>query len=201
MKRLSVAIPGSGQIHDVEIEPGTTAGDVLTKLNLSDYLLSKGPNHDFFAKSESVYDKVNDGEKIFASTPAEVGGLTQLNIRYNPTLTRLSRVGALDHGPVQHVERQKIPYWQEHGWAREGDVYQGNFSTSFGAFQGWIAQRPHQIDFFLLQPSSEILNSRHGACFQPRNDGWYLVHMRNRPRDVSSGIIAVERVIAEAYRR
>jgi hypothetical protein len=73
MKRLSVVVAGTGQIRDVEIQPGTTAGDVLTQLGLKDYLLSKGPNDPFFAAAESIYDKVNDGEKIFASTKAEVG--------------------------------------------------------------------------------------------------------------------------------
>jgi hypothetical protein len=73
MKRLSVVVAGTGQIRDVEIQPGTTAGDVLNQLALKDYLLSKGPNDPFFAAAESVYDKVNDGEKIFASTKAEVG--------------------------------------------------------------------------------------------------------------------------------
>src|ERR1700682_248768 len=73
MKNLSVVVAGTGQIRDTEIQPGTTAGDVLHQLNLQDYLLSKGPNDPFFAAAESVYDKVNDGEKIFASTKAEVG--------------------------------------------------------------------------------------------------------------------------------
>ena len=73
MKRLSVAVAGTGQILDLEIQPGTTAGDILAKLNLRDYLLSKGPNDPFFANAESIFDKVNDGEKIFASTKAEVG--------------------------------------------------------------------------------------------------------------------------------
>jgi hypothetical protein len=75
MKRLSVVIAGTGQIRDVEIQPGTSAGDILSQLGLKDYLLSKGPNDPFFAASESVYDKVADGEKIFASTKAEVGEL------------------------------------------------------------------------------------------------------------------------------
>ena len=73
MKRLSVVVAGTGQIRDVEIQPGATARDVLTQLGLPDYLLSKGPNDPFFAAAESVFDKVNDGEKIFASTKAEVG--------------------------------------------------------------------------------------------------------------------------------
>jgi hypothetical protein len=75
MKKLAVVIAGTGNINDVEIRPGTTAGDVLAQLNLRDYLLSKGPNDPFFANAESIYDKVNDGEKIFASTKAEVGVL------------------------------------------------------------------------------------------------------------------------------
>ncbi|MBM3796487.1 MAG: hypothetical protein FJW31_21035 [Acidobacteria bacterium] len=73
MKKLSVVVAGTGNIHDLEIRPGTTAGDVLAQLKLTDYLLSKGPNEPFFAQAESVYDKVGDGEKIYASTKAEVG--------------------------------------------------------------------------------------------------------------------------------
>jgi hypothetical protein len=73
MKKLSVVVAGTGQIRDVEIQPGTTAGDVLHQLTLPDYLLSKGPNEPFFAAAESIYDKVKDGEKVFASTKAEVG--------------------------------------------------------------------------------------------------------------------------------
>jgi hypothetical protein len=73
MKRLSVVIAGTGQIRDIEIESGTTASDVLNQLGLNDYLLSKGPNDPFFANGESIYDKIGDGEKIFASTKAEVG--------------------------------------------------------------------------------------------------------------------------------
>jgi hypothetical protein len=75
MKKLSVVIAGSGQIRDIEIEPGTTAKEILDQLNLKGYLLNKGPNEPFFANTESIYDKVNDGEKIFASTKAEVGKL------------------------------------------------------------------------------------------------------------------------------
>jgi hypothetical protein len=73
MKRLSIVVAGTGQIRDVEIQPGTSVGDVLHQLNLADYLLSRGPNEPFFAASESLFDKTKDGEKLFASTKAEVG--------------------------------------------------------------------------------------------------------------------------------
>jgi hypothetical protein len=73
MKRISVVVAGSGQIRDIEIGPGTSVGDVLTQLHLREYLLSKGPNEPFLANADTLYDKVNDGEKVFASTKAEVG--------------------------------------------------------------------------------------------------------------------------------
>ena len=75
MKNLSVVIAGTGHIADTTIQPGATAGDVLNKLDLRDCLLSKGPNEPFFANAESIYDKVGDGEKVYASTKAEVGVL------------------------------------------------------------------------------------------------------------------------------
>lgn len=73
MKKLAIGVAGSGQLHDIEIRPGTTAGDILAQLNLREYLLAKGPNEGFFAAAESVYDKVADGQKLFATPPAEVG--------------------------------------------------------------------------------------------------------------------------------
>jgi hypothetical protein len=73
MKKLTVVVAGTGRYEDIEIQPGTTAGDVLAQLNLRDYLLSRSPNVAFYANAESIYDKVNDGEKIFASTKATVG--------------------------------------------------------------------------------------------------------------------------------
>jgi len=73
MKRISVVVAGSGQIHDVTIEPGTSVGDVLADLDLSDYLLSRGPKEPFFAQADTLYDKIEAGEKLFATTKAEVG--------------------------------------------------------------------------------------------------------------------------------
>lgn len=73
MKRVSVVVAGTGQIRDIQIDSGTSVGDVLTQLQLGEYLLSKGPNEPFFANADTLYDKVSDGEKVFASTKAAVG--------------------------------------------------------------------------------------------------------------------------------
>jgi hypothetical protein len=59
---------------DVEIAPGTSAGDIIRQLGLQGYLLSTGPTSDrFFGDDENVYTAVSDGDKLFATTRAEVG--------------------------------------------------------------------------------------------------------------------------------
>jgi predicted acyl esterase len=107
---------------------------------------------------------------------------------------------ARGHAPTTAVQRRELPYWQEHGWTREDNTYTGNYQTPYAAFQGWIEQeRSGQINFFLHNPSAKIRSHSHWTCFQHRGQDWYLVHMGRQPRDVSSGIITIERLITEAY--
>jgi hypothetical protein len=75
MKTIAIKVAGSAQEPiDVEIQPGTTARDILHQLGLRGYLLSTGPTSDrFFGEDENVYSGLTDGDKIFASTKAEVG--------------------------------------------------------------------------------------------------------------------------------
>jgi len=104
------------------------------------------------------------------------------------------------HGPALTVRRREIPYWQERGWTRNGGTYTGSYQTPYAAFHGRIEQGwSGRLDFFLYRPSGQIKNCIHWSCFAPRGDDWYLVHMARRPGDVSSGIITIERLIAEAY--
>ena len=82
----------------------------------------------------------------------------------------------------------------------QGNVYTGTYQTPYAAFQGWIEQeRSGHIHFFLYNPSDEIRRHSHWTCFQHRGNDWYLVHMGRQPKDVSSGIITIERLITEAY--
>jgi hypothetical protein len=211
MKKICVSVVGSGQLHEIDIEPGTTAGDILRGLNISDYLLSRNPSADFFANAESVYDKVAEGQKLFASTKATVGGEllaslvdsfvqrftskpAALPMRISPGSSRISHLNP--------IRRQPLPYWQEAGWTKNGNIYQGNYQTRDGAYQGWIEERsPYQITFYILRPPAEVLQSSHGPCFLPLNNAWFNIHMSTRPKDVSSGIAAIERLIAGCYRR
>jgi hypothetical protein len=103
-------------------------------------------------------------------------------------------------GPAITVQRRLIPYWQERGWTRRGDTYTGNYQTPYAAFCGQIMEhRGGHIDFMLYAPSNEIRSCGHWACFQHRGNDWYLIHMAKQPRDASSGILAIERLITEAY--
>ncbi len=104
------------------------------------------------------------------------------------------------HAPALAVERRVIPYWQEHGWTRDNNTYSGNYQTPYVAFQGWIEQEGSgHINFYLHNPSPQIRSHSHWSCFQHRGDDWYLIHMARRPKDVSSGIITIERLITEAH--
>jgi len=116
------------------------------------------------------------------------------------SIRRLFERIARGHGPAIAVQRRQVPYWQQQGWARQGNTYNGNYQTPFGAFWGQIMeQRGGHIDFMLYAPSEEIRSGSHWACFQHRGNDWYLIHMATQPRDVSSGIITIERLLTETY--
>jgi hypothetical protein len=103
-------------------------------------------------------------------------------------------------GPTIAVQRRQIPYWQERGWTLEGNAYTGSYQTPYVALQGWIEQENSgRINFYLNSPSAEIRRHSHWTCFQHRGNDWYLVHMSREPKDVSSGIMTIEKLIREAY--
>jgi hypothetical protein len=111
----------------------------------------------------------------------------------------LSRV-VRGQAPTTVVQRRQIPYWQEQGWTRRGNTYNGSYQSPYAAFWGEIAEhRGGHIDFLLYNPSAEIRRHSHWVCFQHRGNDWYMVHMAKQPRDVSSGIITIERLITESY--
>lgn len=103
------------------------------------------------------------------------------------------------HGPAIKVERRVIPYWQERGWTRDGNRYTGSYRTVHGSFYGYADENSRgHFRFFVFQPPQQMERHSHWACFQNRGDGWYEVHMSRQPRDVSSGIMSIERILHEA---
>jgi len=104
------------------------------------------------------------------------------------------------HGPAVPVQRREIPYWQERGWTRSGRQYTGTYQTPYAAFQGRIVEEwSGRINFYLFNPSYQFQSHSHWRCFAHQGHDWYLVHMARRPKDVSSGIMTIERLIKESY--
>ena len=72
-KRAAVIV--GDQVRDVSIAPGTTAGDVLQHLGLrpGDFWIS-GKSGEPLGTEETLFDKVPDGGKLYASSQAKVAG-------------------------------------------------------------------------------------------------------------------------------
>lgn len=98
------------------------------------------------------------------------------------------------------VQRREIPYWQERKWRRSGNTYSGTYQTRYGSFLGLIEDRGSgDLRFYLSDPPDHVRRSSHWACFQPRREKGFQVHMSTRPNDVSSGILTIERLVADAF--
>jgi len=202
----------SGKLVDRTVAPGTTAADLLRDIGLPNGLLSKNRDGEFLANADTVYDKITDGQKLFASTPASVGSsffedlinkaVEKFEGKYprRPAEAIVLRGGAIGRqAPV--VARQEIPYWRERGWKRTVWTYKGNYVTPYGAFTGWISQPSiTDIQFYIQHPPACVFDSSHAGCFQPRGKDWFFVHMYRRPKDVSSGIVTIERLLADCFR-
>ena len=107
----------------------------------------------------------------------------------------------LARGPAPtRFRRLERPYWQERGWVRSGNVYTGTYQTPYGSFLGSVEDRGwNRYRFYLIDPPRALRQSTHWACFQPRGRKGFFVHMAERPADLSSGILAIERLITEAH--
>lgn len=76
MKSLAIVIsgaPADRNFREIEIQPGTTAGDVLRAVGLTGYLLSREGSGQHYAAEEELYPVVESGMKLRATPQAEVG--------------------------------------------------------------------------------------------------------------------------------
>lgn len=127
-------------------------------------------------------------------------GVTVLGTRYALPTAPGAQPHALRAAPAVHVRRRELPYWQERGWSASDGVYTGAYQTPYGSFLGRIEDRGFGVfRFYISDPPQALRRSAHWACFSPRRDKGYKVHMARRPRDASSGIIAIERLLTEAF--
>ena len=74
VKNITVIPASGGPYRDVKIAPGTSARDILREIGFDDrYILTTGRGPEPFGSDENVFPMVQDGTKLYASTPVEVG--------------------------------------------------------------------------------------------------------------------------------
>ncbi|MCX5702995.1 MAG: hypothetical protein NT066_00625 [Candidatus Omnitrophica bacterium] len=111
---------------------------------------------------------------------------------------RVTRTYRRKAAKVTRVSKER-DYWQGQGWIRKGDEYKGYFRTELGEWRGLIKACPDEFKVFIFKPPRFLKGSSHEACFLYKSNGWYEVHYPNVPTDVSSAILAVEKVIHNAF--
>lgn len=224
MKNLTVLISGApeGQnLRDLEIDPGTSAGDVLQALDLDGYLLSRQGSAQTLAAEETIYDTVSNGDKLRATPVAEVGSglwravkglfgsrrahvrppaaLIRKTVRRTPQRITRSQTPIVGSRAVR-VQRDRRPLWELRGWRREGNRLVGAYRTPRGSFVGVIdLVNKKRVHFFIWNPPPGLLNGDHSACFRKRGKkGMYFVHMGVESPEIDAGIVAIENLIARA---
>ncbi len=80
---LGIAGLGDGPQAELELQPGTTASQILRDAgqqlgqDLSRYVLSSGSSNGdaahIFAPTENVYDNISEGQKLWATVDPKVG--------------------------------------------------------------------------------------------------------------------------------
>ena len=117
-----------------------------------------------------------------------------------PTTERVVRKVIKPKGIL--IKRREIPYWQERGWKKIRKGFEGFYRTRFGSFQGKVEEKLFsKIDFYIHKPPKVLRNHDEWVCFNPRSRDWYFIHIIGGAKDkeLSSGIIFIERILTEAY--
>ena len=74
MKNITIVPATGGAYSDLAIAPGTTSKDVKKQLGLADeFVLTRGRGTEPIPDSENLYESVQDGTKLFATTDVQWG--------------------------------------------------------------------------------------------------------------------------------
>lgn len=98
------------------------------------------------------------------------------------------------------VKRSARPYLIQQGWKLTHGLerqWEGYYRTRYGSYKGKI-ERSSSPKFYIHNPP-EPLRQHHWACFTELPGGWYSAHFKKLPKDADSGVMAIERLINEAF--
>jgi hypothetical protein len=117
------------------------------------------------------------------------------------TRKRISLKRKYNFQPVRVVGKNKeYTYWQENGWRKVGNRYNGFFRTKYGTWRGIIIENYHNDhSFYIFTPPDILRKSDHWECFTHKGNGLYSIHFSRKPKDISSGILTVEQLITESF--
>jgi hypothetical protein len=83
MKTIIISVAGTDgkrEYKDVQILPGTKPRDIVSKLNLNGFQLSR-PEGGAFGFNDDLYQAVADGQKVFATKADVEAGLFPPNVQ------------------------------------------------------------------------------------------------------------------------
>lgn len=99
------------------------------------------------------------------------------------------------------VKRNITLLWQERNWKKAGNQYSGYYRTPYGSYQGEIIEEsPEFIRYYIFGLPKCLSRHSHYACFIPKGGNKYEVHFNKRAKKVDEGIMAIEKILAEAHR-
>ena len=202
MKNLVIKIAGASPEHsikDITIAPGTTAGEILKRLDLNGFTLTKGSDSTPFTSDQNMYTAAESGEKLFAISPAEVA---EVAFGPPPAPQAVTTI-FVGHQPVRTlILPDGSPEWKLRGWMQDGNDCKGFYKTKYGLFKG-EARREHngELKFYIIDPPKELRNHPHWICFNHIWGARFSVHFSPQITDLDSGIMRIEAVINESFRR
>ena len=104
--------------------------------------------------------------------------------------------------PLLHVTRRPSTYWEDRGWIRDRDRYDGYFGINGRMCPGVISWGSRGLKSCLVSnPPQELWTHPHAGCFAHVGNGTYAVHFKQNPKSVDAAIMTVERIIKESIER
>ncbi len=102
--------------------------------------------------------------------------------------------------PTIKIERANLCYLEARGWSRQGNRYSGKFKTRHGEWWGEAELVGRELNLFIYDVPEQVRRGPHGACFETHiGNNWWWVHFWKESSNPGDEVIAIERVLEEAF--
>ncbi len=115
---------------------------------------------------------------------------------------RIEKIGKYKMKKINSIAKKTYPYWKENGWIKMGKTYRGYYKTDYGSCRGLVKENyKGSYSFYIFNPPKALRGNEHWQCFSHKGNGKYAIHFSHKPKDVNSGIIALEQLLRKAVRQ